>query len=91
MRRAIGSLDRSLRHLVPLLREAIKSADVAKGGKAGRTLKLSPKRRATLKLQGRYLGYMRQLKPRQKSQVRSVREKKGMQAAVRLAKKLAGK
>jgi hypothetical protein len=28
-------------------------------------------------LQGRYMGYMRQLKPRQKAQVRNIREAKG--------------
>jgi hypothetical protein len=33
-------------------------------------------------------GYMRHLKPKQKARVRSVREKKGIQAAVKLAKKL---
>ena len=40
-------------------------------------------------LQGRYMGYMRQLKPRQKAQVREIRVAKGVQAAISWAKSLA--
>lgn len=40
-------------------------------------------------LQGRYMGYMRQLKPGQKSQVRKIREAKGVRAAIVRAKGLA--
>src|SRR5690349_19725344 len=42
------------------------------------------------KPQGRYMGYMRQLKPRQKAQVRKVREAKGVRAAIALGKTLRG-
>ncbi len=38
--------------------------------------------------QGRYMGYMRQLKPRQKVQVRRIREAKGVKAAIVRAKQL---
>jgi len=41
------------------------------------------------KLQGRYMGYMRQLRPRQKAQVRKTREVKGVRVAIARAKKLA--
>jgi hypothetical protein len=51
--------------------------------------KLSVKARASLKLQGRYMGYMRQLGPRQKAQVRKIRETKGVRAAIAKAKSLA--
>jgi hypothetical protein len=53
-----------------------------------RQITLSPERRAQLKLQGEYMGYMRQLKPAQKKQVKAVREKRGIEAGIRLAKQL---
>jgi hypothetical protein len=53
--------------------------------------KLSPKVRALRRLQGRYMGLVRGLKPAQKSRVRTVREKQGMASAIRLAASLAGK
>jgi len=42
-------------------------------------------------MQGRYMGYMRQLRPRQKAQVRRIREAKGVRAAITQARHLAGK
>ena len=38
---------------------------------------------------GSYVGYLRDLKPRQKAQVKAVREKKGMRAAIAVAKRIA--
>jgi hypothetical protein len=52
--------------------------------------KPSPERLAALKLQGRYMGYVRTLGPRQKTRVKALRESKGIDAAIRLAKQLAG-
>jgi len=49
---------------------------------------LSAKGRASLVLQGRYMGYMRQLTPRQKAQVRQVKEAKGVRAAIARAREL---
>jgi hypothetical protein len=49
--------------------------------------KMSAKARASLKLQGRYMGYMRQLKPRQKAQIRKIKETKGVRAAIGEAKR----
>jgi len=37
------------------------------------------------------MGYMRQLKPKQKAEVRAVKEKQGIDAAIRQAQMLAGK
>ena len=56
---------------------------------APRTLRISPKRRAQLKLQGAYMGVMRQLKPAQKLRVKAVKEKRGFEAAIGVARKLA--
>jgi hypothetical protein len=58
-------------------------------GKPRRRTKLTTKRRAQLKLQGQYMGYMRQLKPAQKARVKAVKEKKGFEAAIKMARKLA--
>ncbi len=51
--------------------------------------KPSPQRLAALKLQGQYMGYIRNLGPRQKARVKTVRVAKGIDAAIRLAKQLA--
>jgi hypothetical protein len=59
--------------------------------KPRRQVKINPKRRAQLKLQGAYMGYMRQLKPAQKLRVKAVKEKRGFEAAIRVAKKMATK
>jgi hypothetical protein len=53
--------------------------------------KLSRKARAALQLQGRYLGFVRQLPPRQRALIRVLREKKGVHAAINRARQLARK
>jgi hypothetical protein len=53
-----------------------------------RRVAISPKVRALRRLQGKYMGYVRRLKPAEKARVRVVREKEGMQAAIRLASSL---
>lgn len=85
--RSARNIERAARTLVPLL--ASLNGSLTKAPPAKRRLKLTPKRRAALKLQGQYLGHMRGLKPRQKAKVRAVREKRGVEAAVRVAKALA--
>lgn len=89
IRSSIRDLERSLTRLVPLARGI--QAQAAANGRPRRKLTLTPKRRAELKLQGSYLGYMRQLKPQQKAKVRAARETKGIQAAIRVAKGMAGR
>jgi hypothetical protein len=54
-----------------------------------RRVKLSPARLKALRLHGRYLGYMRQLKPKAKAEVKALRAKKGVEAATARARKLA--
>ncbi|HEY6051898.1 MAG TPA: hypothetical protein VIZ58_11655 [Thermoanaerobaculia bacterium] len=56
-----------------------------------RRRKMSPKVRALRRLQGKYMGFVRGLKPAEKARVRSVREKQGMAAAIQLASTLAGR
>jgi hypothetical protein len=81
-RRSLKSLDRSLNRLAAM------AALEGKDGTRRRT-RLSAKVRASLKLQGRYMGYMRQLNQKQKAQVRKIRETKGMKVAIQKAKGLA--
>jgi hypothetical protein len=49
----------------------------------------SPKRRAQRKLHGSYIGHLRHLKPAQKLRVKAVKETRGFEAAIRVAKRLA--
>jgi len=56
-----------------------------------RRRRMSPKVRALRRLQGKYMGFVRGLKPAEKARVRSVREKQGMAAAIALASSLGGK
>ena len=52
---------------------------------------LSPKTRALRRLQGKYMGYVRNLKAAKKARVRAVREKQGIKAAIKLAASLGSK
>jgi hypothetical protein len=56
-----------------------------------RRIRMSPRVHALRQLQGKYMGYVRRLKPAEKTRVRSVREKQGIEAAIQLAKSLAPK
>jgi hypothetical protein len=60
----------------------------AQGNPARRRLRLTPQRKAALKLQGTYIGTMRMLPAMKKARVKREREARGMVAAIRLARKL---
>lgn len=64
---------------------------VLKFRKSIRQIQMSPRVRALRQLQGKYMGYVRRLKPADKARVRSVREKQDIEAAIRLAKSLGAK
>ncbi len=85
VRISLRTLDKALRRLTPLL-----SADTkASGNRAARpAVRVSAKIRVAHVLQGRYMGYMRQLKPGQKAQVRKIKEAKGVRAAIVKAREL---
>ncbi len=89
IRHSLGALDRSLRRFAFMLGQLDGRVERRRKPRAGFRRSLSTKARASLKLQGRYMGYMRQLKPRQKGQVRKIRETKGVRVAITRAKKLA--
>lgn len=85
VRRSLSALDRSLARLSA----SINGVGSVLSPPKGSSRKLSPRARAALKLQGRYMGFMRQLKPRQKADVRAVREKKGIETAIKRARQMA--
>src|SRR5260221_1680050 len=87
LRRSLHTLDRSLQRLTSLLSAAVSLNHAPKENGRSRP-RLSPKAHASLVLQGRYMGFMRQLKPRQKAQVRRIKEAKGVRVAIARAKSL---
>lgn len=85
IQQSIYAIQRALWRLGPLLWLS------DNGSVPKRRLKLSPKRRAALKVHGSYLGHIRGLKPAQKAKVKALKAKKGYPAAIRLAKQLAAR
>src|SRR5437763_13315916 len=66
-------------------RRAASGGSSASASRPIRRRKMSPKVRALRRLQGKYMGFVRGLKPAEKARVRAVREKQGMGAAIQLA------
>ncbi len=89
MRQQLSTLDRSLRRLASMVGHLNGRIERRRKPRTGTRRALSAKARASMVLQGRYMGYMRQLKPRQKVQVRKIREAKGVSVAIGKAKLLA--
>ena len=86
--RSLSNIARALVRLTPLI-AAASGATSRNPMDGARKLTLSPKRRAALKLQGQYMGYLRNLKPAQKTRVKAARTTKGIRAAIALGKRLA--
>jgi hypothetical protein len=84
-------LEQSLARLAAQVRDISRNNVAKSAGKPRRKLKLMPARLKALRLHGRYLGYIRQLKAKAKAEVRALRAKKGVEAAIKRARKLAGK
>ena len=84
--RAIERAFADIENLAVALTDRARLAELGAGRYAEpRTLSISPKRRAQLKLQGAYMGFMRQLKPAEKLRVKAVKEKRGLEAAILMA------
>lgn len=83
IQQSLLGLARGLAGLAPLLRGRNGAVPSAR-----RTLNLSREVRALRKLQGQYMGYLRNLKPTQRARVKALRVSKGYPAAVKLAKRL---
>ncbi len=67
LRRSLSAVDRSLRRFAAMLSQLDGRFERRSKPRAASRKPLSAKARASLRLQGRYMGYMRQLKPRQKA------------------------
>ena len=65
-------------------------ASISDNGTGRRRPRLSAAQRAALKLQGRYMGTLRGLGPRQRSRVKKVRAAKGIRAAIAEARRMTG-
>lgn len=78
---------RALARLAPALEATTRGS--VNLDRRGRKLTLSPARRASLRLQGQYMGYVRTLTATQKARVKALRTKKGVRAAIKLARSLA--
>jgi hypothetical protein len=87
IRRSLAAIIRALARLAPALKAATRGP--ANPGHRSRKLTLSPARRASLRLQGKYMGCLRSLKPRQKARVKALRATRGVRAAISLARRLA--
>ena len=85
IRRSLATIARALGRLTPALEAATRNA--GNPSRRGRKLKLSRARRAALKLQGQYMGYLRNLKPKEKARVKALRAVKGVRAAITSAKR----
>ena len=88
IRRSLGSIARALAHLAPIL-EATARGPAAAGGPKRRRTKLTPARLASLKLQGQYMGFVRNLSPKDKNRAKEVRSTRGVRAAISFARRLA--
>lgn len=88
MHRSISQLDSAVRRLGPILKSIASTNGHPAGDDHRRRSNLSQQQLAALKLQGRYMGYIRQLTPKQKADVRQVREKRGIEAAIKRAHQL---
>jgi len=80
-----------LRAKLASLEKAVSGAMPGRGSERKARRHLSPETRALRRLQGKYMGHMRKLTAAEKARVKSVREKQGMQAAIKLAASLGSK
>src|SRR5688572_12762662 len=87
VRRSLSALGRALSRLAARAKNAGRAV-VTLTGRPRRKINLSPARRKALPLHGRYMGYVRQLKPRAKAQVKALRASKGLKVAIAKARKL---
>ena len=85
VRRSLAALDRTLRRLAASTQEVEQKGP---GEPSLRKLTLSPARRAALKLQGQDMGYLRNLKPKQRARVKAARATKAVEVAIGVARRM---
>lgn len=89
IRTSFRKLARSFGRIAPLLAASANSEPSAPKDATRRRPRLSADQRRALKLQGKYMGTMRGLKPTQRAQIKKIRATKGIRAAITAAQRLA--
>jgi GTP1/Obg family GTP-binding protein len=85
---------RNLRARLSSLEKLVRQSVPARRGRRARKVarrKMSSKTRALRRLQGKYMGHVRNLKAAEKARVKALREKKGIGPAIKLAASLGSK
>ena len=92
IRSSFMQIARSFDRLGPMLQAAAVGNAVTTSTErpARKKPRLTAEWRRALKLQGQYMGTMRGLKPRQRARVKKIRAEKGIRAAIREARRMAG-
>ena len=90
IRHQFQKLARSFGKLGPYLTPVPAMAVAVEQKRTRRKPRLSAQQRAALKLQGKYMGTMRGLKPGQRAAIKKLRAEKGIEAAIRAAERMAG-
>lgn len=89
IRTSFRRLAKSFGRIAPLLAAAANSQSSAQKDASRRKPRLSAEQRRALKLQGKYMGTMRGLKPAQRARIKKIRATKGIRAAISAAQRLA--
>lgn len=89
IRTSFTRLARSFERIAPLM---VNPPRVAEPGEAQRPSRRRPRltaqRRAALKLQGKYMGMMRGMRPAGRAKLKRIRAEKGIEAAIAAAEKM---
>ena len=88
---SFNKLARSFGRIAPLLSVAATAGsepEAAGGKRPRRKPRLTAQQRQALKLQGKYMGTMRGLKPSQRAKIKKIRATKGIRAAITAAQKM---
>ena len=88
IKRALADIEKVFAAVAKRVRKAERVAVLAANSER-RKMTITPKRRAQLKLQGAYMGFMRQLPARRKAKVKAIKERRGLEAAIRAARRIA--
>ena len=91
IRTSFRRLASSFGKIAPILAAATASstAQATSNGRTRRKPRLTAEQRRALKLQGKYMGTMRGLKPTQRTKIKKIRATKGIRAAIAEAQRLA--
>jgi len=89
IRSSFSRLARSFERIAPLMVNPPRVVDAGAATKPSRRKpRLTAQRRAALKLQGKYMGMMRGMRPSGRARIKKIRAEKGIEAAIAAAVKL---